>query len=237
MPLIKNIELFFPEDRDTNLIFYRETRCIASLYSRLLPKLKTDEFKGLMINCVSNFDVINKLDSDLFIMFNYKSVFTEMNMEEFFALPTDQKKKEYTLKMIQNPLEQVAVDLNWDINIFKGIYQKIINQNYENKWIYDKKSSPNRKYICSIVCVQEVSYIEVYLEIKNRNGEMIGREKLMREADTDEQHLFSKLGNIEWTLNHKVTFSDADYRNKYIVTFIEKDIPEKLFWKYEQLTD
>lgn len=236
MPLIRNIELFFPEDRQANLIFYRETRCIASLYSRLLPKFKTDEYKGIMINCVSNFDIINKLYSDLFITFNYKAVFTEVNMEEFLSLATDQRKKEFTLEIIQKPLEQVAEELNWDISIFKDIHQKIINLNFENKWVFAKKSCPNRKYSCSIVCEQEVSYIDVHLEIKSRNGELIGRERIMREADTDEQHLYSKLGNIEWTHNHKVALSDRDYRTKFIVTFLEKDTPEKLFWKYEKLT-
>lgn len=157
MALIKNIELFFPEDRKANLIFYRETRCIATLYSHLLPKLNVNEYKGILINCVSDFDYINKLDSDLFITFNYKSVFTKINMEEFLSLPSDQRKKEYTLEIIQKPIEQLALELNLDINIFKDIYRKIINLNFENKWVYAKKSSPienirvifyvNKKYL------------------------------------------------------------------------------------------
>ncbi|MBM7583694.1 hypothetical protein JOC86_000231 [Bacillus pakistanensis] len=235
MPLIRNIEFFFPEDGQANSIFYSETRCIASLYSRLLPNFKTDEFKGIMINCVSSFDILDKLDSGLFITFDYKSVITEIDMREFLSLPTDQRKKEYTLKMMQKPLEQVAEELNWDISIFKDIYQKIIALNFENKWVYSNKRSPNRKYSSSIVCEQEVSYIDVYFEIKNRNGEVLGRERIMREPHTDEQHLLNKLGKIEWTHNHKVTFSDLDYKTIYIITFIEKDTPEKLFWKYEQL--
>ncbi|WP_342602576.1 hypothetical protein [Peribacillus sp. FSL E2-0159] len=234
MPIIRNIELFFPEDRQANLNFYRETRCIASLYSRLLSEIKTDEYKGILINCVSGLDVINKLEADSFIMFNYKSVFAEINMKEFFSLPTDQRKKEYTLEVMQKPLEQVAKELNCDISLFKDIHQKIINLDFENKWIYAKKSSPNRKYSCSIVCEQEVSYIDVFLEIKKRNGEVIGRERIMRETDTDEQHLFSKLGKIGWTHNHKVSFSDPDYKTKFIVTFLEKNSSESLYWKYEQ---
>ncbi|TDL74788.1 hypothetical protein E2R56_11595 [Rhodococcus qingshengii] len=237
MALIKNIELFFPEDREVNLVFYKETRCIASLYSHLLPKLNIDEYKGILINCVSNFDYINKLDSDLFITFNYKSVFTKINMEEFLSLPSDQRKKEFTLEIIQKPLEQLALELNLDLSIFKNIYRKIINLNFENKWVYAKKSSPNRKYSCSIICEQEVSHIDVYIEIKKNNGEIIGRNRIMREVDTNEQHLFDKLGNIEWTHNHKVTFADRHYKTKFIVTFLEKDSPDKLFWKYELLTN
>ncbi|MCM3673594.1 hypothetical protein M3699_06785 [Peribacillus simplex] len=140
-------------------------------------------------------------------------------MKEFFSLPTDRRKKEYTLEVMQKPLEQVAKELNCDIGLFKDIHQKIINLDFENKWIYAKKSSPNRKYSCSIVCEQEVLY---------------RRERIMREIDTDEQRIFRKLGKIGWTHNHKVSFSDPDYKTKFIVTFLERNSSGSLYWKCEQ---
>lgn len=72
------------------------------------------------------------------------------------------------------------------------------------------------------------------MEIKKRNGEVINKEKLFSVKKTDEQDLFSHFGDLEWKRNHKVEFSDKDYKHVYRLTFLEKDNPKNLVWKIEK---
>ncbi|WP_127484997.1 hypothetical protein [Neobacillus mesonae] len=78
-----------------------------------------------------------------------------------------------------------------------------------------KKSSPNKKYVCSIICHHEVNTIDVYIEIKKRNSVIVNKELLFSIEDTDEQNLFNNYGDLKWVLNHKVMFSDKDYKQVY----------------------
>ncbi|WP_082341175.1 hypothetical protein [Sporosarcina globispora] len=66
------------------------------------------------------------------------------------------------------------------------------------------------------------------MEIKKRNGDIVNKELLFSVENTDEQDLFSDYGNLAWKLNHKVEFSDKDYKQVYRLTFLEKDNPENL---------
>ncbi|SMQ78082.1 hypothetical protein SAMN05444673_3231 [Bacillus sp. OV166] len=56
MPIIRDIQLYVPKNKEQNWTFFHETRCITFLYSRLLPKLQTKDDKGIQIYCVDNLE-------------------------------------------------------------------------------------------------------------------------------------------------------------------------------------
>ncbi|MGG3573589.1 hypothetical protein ABES80_14075 [Bacillus gobiensis] len=101
---------------------------------------------------------------------------------------------------------------DWDKNIFRGIYKKIQNLNFQNTYTLMKKSSPNRYYVCNIICDQGVFQIDVYMEIKKKNGSIIKREKIFSVSDTYEQYIFEDWGTLSWKQNHKVEFADKDHK-------------------------
>ncbi|ALC80197.1 MULTISPECIES: hypothetical protein [Bacillus] len=231
MPIIKDIQLLVPEDRDTNRIFFHQTRSISFLYSRLLPNLKIKEDKGILINCVSNLSKIDSMDSDLYTMFNYFSVFVKVDVNKFLCLSSDLQKKQSALDIIQEGMEKAVDVFDWDKDIFREIYKKIQNLNFQNTYTLMKKSSPNRYYVCNIICDHGVFQIDVYMEIKKKNGSIINPEKIFSVSDTYEQYLFEDWGILSWKQNHKVEFADKDHKEIFQLTFLEKEIKENLLWK------
>lgn len=234
MPIIRDIQLYVPKNKEQNWTFYHETRCISFLYSRLLPKLKTKNEKGIQIYCVDNIEQKEQIDTFSHIIFDYYPVFVEVDVESLLALTSDKEKKERVLEIVHEGMKLAAEEFNWDSSSLDLVYQNIKQLGYENVYALLKKSSPNRKYICSVLCHHEVASIDVYMEIKKRNGEVINKEKLFSFENTDEEDLFSRLGNLRWNLNHKVEFADKDYKHVYRLTFLEKDNPKNLVWKIEK---
>lgn len=234
MPIIRDIQLYVPKNKEQNWAFFHETRCIAFLYSRLLPKLQSKDDKGIQIYCVDNLEQKEQIDKFTHIIFDYFPVVVEADVGNILALTSGREKKERVLEIVHEGMKIAAEEFNWDMSSLDLVYENIKQLDYKNVYPLLKKSSPNRKYICSVLCHHEVASIDVYMEIKKRNGEVINTEKLFSVGNTDEQDLFSDYGNLEWKLNHKVEFTDKDYKHIYRLTFLEKDQPKNLVWKIEK---
>jgi hypothetical protein len=234
MPIIKDIQLYVPKDKDLNWRFFHETRAIVSFYSRLLPKLHAKEDKGIQIYCIESLELEKQIDTFKHIIFDYFPVYVEADVEAFFSLTSDSERKKRTLEIVHEGMKKAAQEFNWDLHVLEDIYNTIKQADYENIFLLLKKSSPNKKYVCNIKCHHEVSSIDVYLEIKKRNGTVVNSEKLFSLENTDEEDLFSDYGILQWKLNHKVEFADKDYKKVYRLTFLEKDKPANLVWKIER---
>ncbi|OOE13150.1 hypothetical protein UN64_10345 [Fictibacillus arsenicus] len=207
---------------------------MVSFYSRLLPKLHAKEDKGIQIYCIESLELKKQIDTFEHNIFNYFSVYVEADIEAFLSLTSESEKKKRTLEIVHEGMKKAAQGFNCELHVLENIYNRIKQADYENTFLLLKKSSPNKKYICNIKCHHEVSSIDVYVEIKKRNGTVVNSEKLFSLENTDEQDLFSDYGILEWKLNHKVEFADKDYKMVYRLTFLEKDKPENLVWKIER---
>lgn len=218
--------------------FFKETRCITSLYSRLLPKIETDFEKGILINCVDDMNALSKWEKTQYLFPEYITIFLEFDSEKYFSLSSNQEKKEMVLDIVHSGIIKIAEQYNWEIYKFQEVYQKIINLNYNNQFIYKKKTSPNKKYICNIICEHEVSYVDIYLEIRCKKSNMlIKKERLIRERETYETAFSSHIGKLFWQMNHKVILMDSLNRDGWKTTFLEKEDPSKLFWKIEKMSN
>jgi hypothetical protein len=233
MAIIKDIQLYVPKSKDLNWKCFHETRGITFFYSRLLPKLHAKEDKGIQIYCVESLEQKEQIDTFSHIIFDYFPIYVKTDVEAILALTSDREKKKHTLEIVHEGMKKAAQEFDWNLPVLEEIYNIIKQAEYENIYPLLKKSSPNKKYVCNIMCHHEVSSIDVYLEIKKRNGVVINKEKLFSVENTDEQDLFGDYGILEWRLNHKVEFADKDYKKIYRLTFLEKDKPEDLVWKIE----
>ncbi|MGD7009137.1 hypothetical protein [Metabacillus sp. 84] len=234
MPIIKDIQLYVPKNKNLNWSFFHETRCITFLYSRLLPKLKAKKDKGIQIFCVDHLEKAAEIDTFTHIILDYFPIFVETDVEAILALYSDKEKKKQTLEIVHEGMKKAAEEFSWDLSALEEIYHTIKQSDYENLYLLLKKSSPNKKYVCNILCHHEVSSIDVHMQIKKKNGENIKKELIFKVENTDEQDLFSDYGSLEWKLNHKVVYADKDYKQVYRLTFLEKDNPENLVWKIEK---
>ncbi|WP_051826999.1 hypothetical protein [Metabacillus indicus] len=232
MPVIKNIELYVP-NREWNWAFVRQTRCMAFLYSRLLPKLKTEDYKGIQIFCLKNMEEKQELNVNNHLMFDFFPVYIVTDVRRFFELSEEDKKRE-AAAIVHEGMKIAAEELDWDTAVFDGIFQQIKDLGYKNIYPLMKKSSPNRKYVCRIMCHHEVSVIDVYIELAKRNGKVIKREKLFCTEYTDDQYLLQAEWTLLWRLNHKVEFANNTYNKIWRLTFLEKEKPEDLVWRMQR---
>lgn len=218
--------------------FFKETRCITSLYSRLLPKIETDFEKGILINCVDDMNVLSKWEKTQYLFPKYITLFLEFDSEKYFSLSSNQEKKEMVLDIVHSGIIKIAEQYNWETYKFQEVHQKIINLNYNNQFIYKKMTSPNKRYICNVICEHEVSYVDIYLEIRcKKSNILIKKERLIRERETYEAAVFSHIGKLFWQMNHKVVLMNRLNRSGWRITFLEKEDPSKLFWKIERMSD
>ncbi|WIG44629.1 hypothetical protein [Bacillus toyonensis] len=228
-----NALVFYEDER-----FFKETRCITSLYSRLLPKIERDFEKGILINCVDDMNVLSEWEKTQYMLPEYITFFLEFNGEKYFSLSSNQEKKEMALNIVHSGIIKIAEQYNWELDELQEVNQKIIDLNYNNQYIYKKKTSPNKKYICNIICEHEVSYVDICLEIRCKKSNMlIKKERLFRERETYETAFSSHIGKLFWQMNHKVILMDSLSRDGWRITFLEKEDPSKLFWKIEKISN
>ncbi|MBY6036958.1 hypothetical protein KUV80_09845 [Fictibacillus nanhaiensis] len=200
MPIIKDIQLYVPKSKYLNWTFFHVTRNITFFYSSLLPKLHTKEDKGIQIYCIDRHEQTKQIDPFAHINFNYFPVYVETDVEAILALTSNREKKEGTLEIVHEGMKKAAQEFNWDLSVLEEIYNTIKQAEYETIYSLLKKSSPNKKYVCNIMCHHEISSIDVYLEIKKRNGAIVNKEKLFTVENTDEQDLFSEYGFLNGNL-------------------------------------
>ncbi|MEM5017663.1 hypothetical protein WKH31_15315 [Metabacillus indicus] len=232
MPVITNIQLYVP-NREWNWTFVTQTRCMAFLYGRLLPKLKTEDYKGIQIFCLENMEEKQKMDEYEHLMFDYFPVFLVTDVRRFFELSDADKKRE-AAAIVHEGMKIAAETLDWDEAVFDEIFQQIKDMNYQNIYPLMKKSSPNRKYVCRIMCHHEVHGIDVYMELAKRNGRVIKSEKLFSSNYTDEQSLLQAEWSLVWRLNHKIEFANDTHKKIWRLTFLEKEKPEELVWRMQR---
>ncbi|MBB5356242.1 hypothetical protein HNR43_002222 [Anoxybacillus mongoliensis] len=223
--------------KSKSAIFHYETRCITSLYTRLLPEIHTDGEKGVIIQCVPDLSRLSEKEMGIEMVPDFITVYVEMDYNQYFSLMDNLEKKKMTLELVQQGVEKLADERGWDKQIFRDIYNKIKELNYKNTFVYKEKSSPNRKYICSIVCEHEVSHVDICLEIKRRNGnKVLRKERLVRVDRPHESFYWRYLGELTWTLNHKVTFTDHLHHFGWIVTFLEKENETQMIWEVNKVS-
>ncbi|SCN09477.1 Uncharacterized protein BCINRASA_05447 [Bacillus wiedmannii] len=115
-------------------------------------------------------------------------------------------------------------------------YNKVLDLDYKNEFIYIKKSSPNKKYVCSIIWQHEVMYADMYLEIREyRTRRLIKKEKLIREEDM--YKMSNHVSDVAWKLNHKVMLMNDKENIMWMLTFLEKNDPDNLVWKIERIEE
>lgn len=251
MPIIRDIRLSFLKRKENigsleilqltslsnyeeKISFFKETSCITSLYERHMPKLRTDYEKGIWIHCVDDISLLNQWEEKYRIFPEYMNVFVEYGCVKDFPYLSDREKKELALQIVHTEMKSLAVKCDWDIEMLEKAYNKILDLDYKNELVYIKKSSPNKKYVCSIICQHEVDHADMYLEIREyRTRRLIKKEKLMREEDM--YKMSNHVSDVAWKLNHKVMLMNDKGKTMWMLTFLEKKNSDNLVWKIERI--
>ncbi|MGG5739519.1 MULTISPECIES: hypothetical protein [Bacillus cereus group] len=230
------LKLTSSSNYDEEISFFKETSCITSLYGRHIKKLRTEYEKGILIYCVDDISLLNQWEKQYRIFPEYMNVFVEYGSEKDFLYLLDREKKELALRIVHSEMKNLAGKYDWDIEVLEKAYNKILDLDYKNELVYIKKSSPNKKYVCSIICQHEVAYADIYLEIREyRTRRLIKKEKLIREEDM--YKMFNHVSDVAWKLNHKVMLMNDKGKTMWMLTFLEKNDPDNLVWKMERIEE
>lgn len=184
--------------KERNFKFRLQTRCIASLFERLLGGFKNDKCRRIIIQCVP----LKTRVAGCFEGFYLVQVSYDIN--NFFQLD-DLEKKKKALELIKVGLTEIIEKEGWDSIIFDKVYNQIIEGNYINKWLWAKqKNNPRRQYIAKILCEHDIYSCDVKIIITDKKGQVVKEEKVVSEKP-DEWAYAKYFGDLKWISNNEVT--------------------------------
>lgn len=193
--------------------FRLQTRCISSMFERLLGRLKTatEDCWKILVNCIED------AEADRMLMpTDVCSVQVKYAYKDFAARDSYQKKQQ-ALRLLMRGIEIVAKAKGWDITPFKAVEAQIIEADYRNEWVLWKKSSPNKKLIAELLLQHEVSQIDISIVVHDRKGTELIREKIVTELP--HEFVFIKhLGKLTWLSNSEVALVNRLGDNTWVVS-------------------
>ena len=193
--------------------FALQTRCISTLFERLLGGIDTKDCQKILVECVPSV-------SDISVK-NFSGVYSvEVNFDAgTFAESNEFDKKRLTLSLLMDAIKKVAFDQNWDIAPFEDVYAKIIELEYKNEWTWKKcAKSPDKRYVANVLLSHEVSKIDISVIISNNHKTQVFREKVITELP-DEYAYASHMGEINWVSNNEVILTNVDRDREWLVQF------------------
>ncbi|MDP4147165.1 MAG: hypothetical protein Q8936_22265 [Bacillota bacterium] len=225
MTILKDLILIIPQDIIFNVedsspktditkskayAFSNETSCISSFYTRLLPKVKTENVKRIIVECVEDLNESDRIK----IGAGIATIQVKLDYQVYFSSEETEKKR-IASKLIREGLIYLSLEKDGDSKVFEEIYLKIEELQYKNKYIYKKKYSPNRKYVCNVVCEHEIDFFSIFLEIAdNKEGEIISRKEIIQVVP--HPIIMNKyFGEATWDLNNRVIYCDKFKQNQW----------------------
>lgn len=224
MPLLTEFDLDIPyvrkdgtkEDYEASwkkkrIQFRDEIRCIASLFEQNFQKYKTDDSWKVLVNCLNTVE-----DNDVKCVGGVTEVGVDFKIDYYFGLISLEKKK-LILSALKRGIDIIVDKKGWDKTPFEEAYQKVIDCNYENHWIWQKpKKSPDRKHIAEVYCEHDIDKFQANIIIKNKTGEVIKSKKIIEER-SNEWAFHKYFGQLKWITSKEVALISKDGIDKLSV--------------------
>jgi len=187
--------------------FRLETRCITSMFERLLGKFKNEKCQKIIIECSEN-----NIESSILNFSGIITVQLQMNHEKFLK-KKDIEKKEVTLKLLMKGIKKVAINENWNLDPFENISEIVKSNKYSNEWIWKKPiKNLNKSYSAEVLCQHSVKNMDIFIIVKEINGDEIYREKIISELP-DEWAYSKHLGELKWMSNSEIGLTNKAKSN------------------------
>lgn len=199
MPILKEFDLDLPfaNDKSKRMQFRDEIRCVASLYERHFPKLKTDKCWKILVECVT--EITKPSVRDLLGVYTVQVLF---DADRFFQ-SKDIEKKSLTLEALKRGIDRVVTDMSWDGKIFDETYEQVVANNYDNRWRWKNPvESPSKKFVAEVLCNHNVSTFEISIVVSLVDGSEINRKVIIEKPN--EFAYANHLGILEWISEKEV---------------------------------
>ncbi|MED1303709.1 hypothetical protein BK704_22125 [[Bacillus thuringiensis] serovar konkukian] len=190
---------------------WKETRCIINLYLSYLGRYKTAETKQILIKLVKTIEGSQIINYD-----GFTDIQIVFNIDKYFSAAPDEKKK-ITLKLIHEAMSVGAKSFNWDHTVCQNSYDKVIEDNYKNNYVWKTKVSAGRKYIAEVYCEHDIHEYLIYIIIKCYRDKSEIKKVLLHKVGPHELDFASYLGDLKWLSNDSVALIGENPRKQWIV--------------------
>jgi len=210
-------QIYYAENLKQKHFAYRlQTRCITSMYSRLLGKYKNNKCTGVIIKGTES-----SVNQDVICVGNMMEAHVTFDLSIFENNIGKREKKMYFLEKLAEGIRKVAESENWDIRPFSNIEKQIIAFDYKNEWYWNKPvKSPNKQLSVQIFIDHDVDAVDIYAVFRDKhNGELYKR-ILISENRPDEWAYQKYLCKLEWLSDDEVilrgSMDDCGLRAKIV---------------------
>lgn len=186
--------------------FSLQTRCMTSMIERLMPRIVTDNYWKILINCAEN-PIDKVLVSggvfEMWIEFNY------CQFQNFTTL----QKKQYVIEKVIEAMNQISSHVDFDVDIIVNICNTIRQMNYQNQWFWGKPKR-NKSKFAQIEVVHDVENVQIFMNYLDSQKNVIKRTLLLTEKP-DEWAYGMCLGKIVWVNDDEAQLISRDGNKKW----------------------
>lgn len=182
--------------------FELETRCVVSMFLRLLGKYKTKDCSKIVIDCVEK-----ETKTDYSCYMGICLVHYQLDYVEFFT-KNDDEKKQIIFEIIKKSICNIAKKKDWDLEPLEDVFNKIVGLDYNNFWVFGKKvKSPSKLYTVELYIEHKVETIDFFAVIRNKQDEVIEKKLIFKEAPSE--WIYTKyMGKLAWVSDTEIHLRD-----------------------------
>ena len=156
------------ESKDECFLLDLQSRCVCSLFARLARESNIQLPRGWGVCGEFLSNIVGPEISFFAGVYLIREVY---DVREFSGLQGVERKR-YFLVMIMRILERLSRELNFDLQPFSNIAEKIDSLNFLNVWEWKKgrKYSATKKFRSRIHVIHELDYFELVIHVLNKKG-------------------------------------------------------------------
>jgi len=194
-------QAYYAENLKQRYFAYRlQTRCITSMYFRLLGKYKNDKCTAVIIKGTKS-----SVNDDVLCIGNIIEAQVMFDFSIFESNIGKRDKKVYFLKKLVEGIRKVIESEDWDMRPFSDIEKQIIALDYKNEWYWNKPvKSPNKQLSVQILIDHDVDAVDIYAVFSDKHNSELRKRILISENRPDEWAYHKYLGKLEWLSDDEV---------------------------------
>ena len=182
--------------------FSLQTRCVCSMFERLMGKIITKKCSKLLIECIHD-----NSETILLEFSKVSSVKMKFDYDNFMLLDNIQKKKTI-LELLMKGIQLFSIKEGLDYEKFISVYNQMVELNYINQWIWKKSvKSPNKKNNAILIIKHDVEMVIFTIVIKDNKGKEVKTDNLLTELP-DEYAYAKHLGDLSWSDDKNVILTN-----------------------------
>jgi hypothetical protein len=191
--------------RDTDYQFRVQTRHIAALIERHLPKIQTPNFWKVLVLCCESVP-----ERNFVVIGGVMDVYLQCDLASYFKLDVRQK-KEFAFKALCCGLEMVSLQTGIGADEFRQAIKH--SESLVNEWAWPKSpsSSPDRKWKAQLWCSHEIDRFTDHLIVTDKQKHKVAR-AFVFEAPPSEFQFVPLMSAPDWISCDEIEVGDQHWK-------------------------